>query len=281
MIRLFAVALIAFCISGAPASAQGTPQPPTKIFVASTGSDSNNGGRATPMRSFQAAHNAVADGGNIVVLDTAGYGALTITKSVAITVPPGVSGFITTPNFGGLGIDINAGPTAVVTLQGLIIEGPGSSGVGVRILSAGTVTIEDTQIRRFVYGVESDSAAASFLLETRRTSIQDVVLGLFMHNGGAFRADIVDTTVRRASGAAYKIGTGFAFLTRSEATGGGTGLEVFSNAAAVIDACKFSHSNVAFVVSGGGTIYSLSNNAIAFNQTYITGATDLTALPAR
>ncbi|MBV9126632.1 MAG: hypothetical protein JO117_00960, partial [Verrucomicrobia bacterium] len=64
----------------------------TKIFVASYGNDASDGSRGSPKRNFQAAHDAVAAGGEIVVLDTAGYGALSITKSVAVTVPPGVNG---------------------------------------------------------------------------------------------------------------------------------------------------------------------------------------------
>ncbi len=59
-----------------------------KIFVASYGNDVNDGSRGNPKRNFQAAHNAVAAGSEIVPLDTAGYGQLNITKSVAITAPP-------------------------------------------------------------------------------------------------------------------------------------------------------------------------------------------------
>jgi hypothetical protein len=44
----------------------------TKIFVASYGNDANDGSRASPKRNFQPAHDAVAAGGEIVALDTAG-----------------------------------------------------------------------------------------------------------------------------------------------------------------------------------------------------------------
>jgi hypothetical protein len=46
----------------------------TRIFVASYGNDANDGSRGAPKRNFQPAHDAVAAGGQIVVLDTAGYG---------------------------------------------------------------------------------------------------------------------------------------------------------------------------------------------------------------
>src|SRR3954468_5997056 len=95
---------------------------PAKIFVASYGNDADSGSPTSPKRAFQAAHDAVAAGGQIVVLDTAGYGGLNITKSLSVTVPPGVSGFVTVTGSAN-GIAINAGSTAVVSLHGLIIEG--------------------------------------------------------------------------------------------------------------------------------------------------------------
>src|SRR3954469_18354630 len=98
---------------------------PAKIFVASYGNDANSGAPASPKRSFQAAHDAVAAGGQIVALDTAGYGALTITKSLAVTVPPGVNGFVSVTG-NNTGILVNAGAASVVSLRGLIVEGGGS-----------------------------------------------------------------------------------------------------------------------------------------------------------
>src|SRR3954469_4172564 len=78
---------------------------PAKIFVASYGNDANSGSPTSPMRSFQAAHDAVAAGGQIVVLDTAGYGALNINKSVSVFAPPGINGFITVTTNGGKAVN--------------------------------------------------------------------------------------------------------------------------------------------------------------------------------
>src|SRR3954469_4575241 len=109
-------ALILSLVVGGAAVAQAAP---AKIFVASYGNDANSGSPASPKRAFQAAHNAVAPGGEIVALDTAGYGALTINKSVSVIVPPGVTGFVTISG-PGIGITINAATTDVVSLRGLV-----------------------------------------------------------------------------------------------------------------------------------------------------------------
>src|ERR1700686_5098439 len=60
-------------LSAVPAQAQ-------RVFVSATGSDGNPCTFASPCRSFQHAHDVVAAGGEIDVLDPAGYGALTINK---------------------------------------------------------------------------------------------------------------------------------------------------------------------------------------------------------
>jgi hypothetical protein len=73
----FGVALLALSLTPSPAQAQ-----PSRAFVAAQGSDSNPCSFTLPCRSFQQAHNTVAAGGEIDVLDPAGYGALTISKAI-------------------------------------------------------------------------------------------------------------------------------------------------------------------------------------------------------
>src|SRR5262245_55740375 len=62
-----------------PAQAQ-----PARVFLAALGSDSNPCTFAAPCRTFQHGHDTVAAGGEIDVLDPAGYGALIISKSISI-----------------------------------------------------------------------------------------------------------------------------------------------------------------------------------------------------
>src|SRR5215472_14949697 len=61
-----------------------------RTFVASTGADSNPCSRVAPCRTFQAAVNAVAPGGEVIALDSAGFGSrLDINKSVSVISPCG------------------------------------------------------------------------------------------------------------------------------------------------------------------------------------------------
>ena len=112
-----------------PGSVYGASQ---RTFVKSTGVDTlpgpvpNTCSVASPCRSFTAAMLQTLPGGEVIVLDSAGYGAVTISQSVSIIAPPGVYAGVTVPP-GGVGINMfTAGVTVV--LQGLTISGTGSGG---------------------------------------------------------------------------------------------------------------------------------------------------------
>ena len=52
-----------------------------QTFISATGSDSNNCDQPTPCLTLQHAHDSTNDGGQIIALDVANFGPLTITKS--------------------------------------------------------------------------------------------------------------------------------------------------------------------------------------------------------
>jgi hypothetical protein len=74
---LFLAALLASSASAQTAVAVPSPPPPpaARTFVASTGSDSDPCSRVDPCRTFQAAVDATAAGGEVVALDSAGFGS--------------------------------------------------------------------------------------------------------------------------------------------------------------------------------------------------------------
>jgi parallel beta helix pectate lyase-like protein len=155
-------------------AAPGAHAQAVRMFVASYGNDANDGSRGSPKRNFQAAHDAVASDGQIVVLDTAGYGALNITKALTVTVPPGVNGFITVTGSSN-GITINGPSNIGVVLRGLIIEGGGQNagGSGVFASKAVNLVLDDCKIRSFNSGVQQSTPGSS-------TSLNDcLILGCF------------------------------------------------------------------------------------------------------
>jgi hypothetical protein len=138
---LLFVAVLASSIHAAPAQAQ-------RVFVSATGSDGNPCTFASPCRSFQHAHDTVAANGEIDVLDPAGYGAVTITKSISIQ-GHGFSGI--TVASGGTGITINAPAGAAVTLNGLLIDGAGAGYNGIVFNAGGSLAVSNCVVQNFFY----------------------------------------------------------------------------------------------------------------------------------
>src|ERR671934_1739865 len=96
-----------------------------RTFVSTSGSDANPCDRATPCRSFGAAIANTTAGGEVIVLDSGGYGPVTITKAVSIIAPPGIYAGITA--LSGDAIDVSAGTSDKVTLRGLTLNGIGGN----------------------------------------------------------------------------------------------------------------------------------------------------------
>jgi len=123
-----------------------------RSFVKSTGVDTPPGPGScsvtSPCRSFASAIDSTSTGGEIIVLDSAGYGPVVVGKSVSIIAPPGVYAGVTVPA-GGIGIDMfTAGVTVV--LQGLTINGTGAGGnVGVFFQDGAELHVINCSISNF------------------------------------------------------------------------------------------------------------------------------------
>ena len=113
-----------------------------RTFVASYGNDANPCTLPQPCRSFTAALVPTSAGGEIVVLDSAGYGPVTIAKSLTIVAPSGVHAGISVA--AGDGIIVNAAGIEV-TLRGLAISGQGG-GTGIRFLDGASLRIEHCEV---------------------------------------------------------------------------------------------------------------------------------------
>jgi hypothetical protein len=132
VLRALFVATVALASGSAAVAAQRT-------FLASNGTDVNPCSLTQPCRGFSRAITQTATDGEIVVLDSAGYGPVTITKGVSIIAPAGIYGGITVSS--GDGVTINA-PGATVVLRGLSINGQGGAH-GILLQQAGRVRVEN------------------------------------------------------------------------------------------------------------------------------------------
>ncbi len=134
--------LFSCALSAAPAHARD------RVFVASYGNDANPCTFGSPCKTFQVAYDAVAVGGEVTAIDSAGFGPLSISKSVTITSPDGVEAGIAA-TAGGTAIAISAGSTGVVVLHGLTLDGTNAAADGISF-NGGSLTVEKCVIRNMM-----------------------------------------------------------------------------------------------------------------------------------
>ena len=160
-----------------------------RTFVASTGVDTNaafNCSLVAPCRGFAAAISVTSPKGEVIVLDSAAYGVIpAITKSIAITAPPGIYAGISV--FSGDGITINASATDTVVLRGLTINGQGGAN-GITITNALVVHVENCVIANMSIGINQTKG----LLEVNDTIVRNSGnIGIYVVGPGQANLDRV------------------------------------------------------------------------------------------
>jgi hypothetical protein len=156
MKKLFWAAGFVLLLLQMPAHAQSA-----RTYVAGTGDDTNPCSRTDPCKTFAGAIAKTQAGGIISVLDTGGYGTVTIGKSISIIAEGVQAGILTA---GTSGIVINAGANDVVHLQGLFVQSDQPVGNGVQIASAGTVRISHCLISGYAIGINLASPATKLMV---------------------------------------------------------------------------------------------------------------------
>lgn len=255
----------------APAHAQAT-----RTWISGVGDDANPCSRTAPCKTFAGAISKTAGAGEINCLDPGGFGGVTITKAITLNCHE-VFGSVLVG--GTAGIIINAGAADNVIIRNLQIQGirgtasPGT--IGIRILAAGTVSIEDSVITQFAQqGIADVRTGGGTKLFVKGTTVS--------HNGGAGIAAAGAATNTVVLDNVYSINNryGIAVATgnnvvanRSVFSGNSTaGIESDPGGQLVVDNSVISHNSTG-VLSSGPTTVRLSNNDISFNSFGITGAT--------
>lgn len=220
-----------------------------RTFVAPTGIDSPTCSIATPCRTFTGALAATDPGGEIVVLESGGYGRVSIDKSVAIIAPPGVyAGISVFPGTNGIDI-LTAG--IKVLLRGLTINGQGGD-IGINYyVSTGELNIENCVVANMA-----------------KQGIQVA---------GPTTATITDTVMRGNGGFGATIG-GFGIYAldnvRAEWNAGG-GLQFAGNGRSIV-ARSFIANNLGLGVEIRED-FPTASATVAISETTVTGSISVTA----
>ena len=137
-----------------------------RAFVSAvTGNDANPCTRSSPCRSFATAISTVAAGGEVVVLDSGGYGPFTVSKAVSIETPAGIYAGVSATS--GDGIDVSAGASDRVVLKGLTLQGFGGANNGITFSSGAALYVENFIVNGFpLYGIYQTGNGSLLLTDT-------------------------------------------------------------------------------------------------------------------
>ena len=147
----------------------------SRTWVSGVGDDANPCSRTAPCKTFAGAISKTAAGGEIDALDPAGYGAVTITK--AITIDGGGGQVASVLVSGTNGIVVQAGPSDVVILRNLRINGIGTGINGIRFLSGKDLNVESC----FIFGFTTNGIDIA-LNQGTQASVH--ILNTIMKNNG-------------------------------------------------------------------------------------------------
>lgn len=221
------VCLAALVVAPAATWSTAASAQATRTWVSGVGDDANPCSRTAPCKTFAGAISKTAAGGEINCIDPGGFGALTITKSITIDCKSTESGVLSS---GTNGIVVSAASTDKVVLRGLDFFGVNLATSGVRVNSAASVSIEESQIRGFANAVSFGPSGASFLYISNVT-ITNNTNGVLVQPTGAGNAHvtIVDSRIFHNAGFGVSVdttsntGNGLALMMNRVEVSGNTG----------------------------------------------------------
>jgi parallel beta helix pectate lyase-like protein len=262
-----AVAVIAaLLLHTMPAQAQAN-----RTFVSGLGSDSGGCPVTAPCRSFAYAITVTNAGGEIDVLDPAGYGPLNIIHGISIQ-GHGFAG-ITQATGRAVAIAINAGSTDAVTLNGLLIDGMDAGQDGIGIYSAGSVQILNCVIRHFYNeGIQFESSSNPTNLLVSDTIVSDnqtFAVRLSPSSGTGSTVTLSRITSNNNEEGVFAT-AGTVTIANSVLSNNSIGL-VADTGSTVWLAKSVVSGNGSGVYLSGGTVMSYQDNYIGDNTTPVSG----------
>lgn len=272
-----------------------------RIWVSGRGIDQAGCGPVTsPCRTLQFAHDNISPGGEIDVLDPAGYGVLAISRSVSIINDGvGVAGLFSTE--AAPAITIQGADFISVLLRGLTIDGTASHTAAIAFIAQGSLTLQNCLVKnsgglaafvdppssiKVLDSTFSDNGQAIAVLPYKnsqdtnpvklivdRTTVTGTgVTGIYLKREGPSPLSfLVSNSVVSSNGTGMNFGYGVEGVVRTSAiTQNTVGIMNSSNRPVVLTGNTISGNSYAGVLASYGT-KSFGDNQITGNGTDVDG----------
>jgi hypothetical protein len=281
--------------------------------VSVNGSDLNTCTTTSPCRSFTTAVAATSPGGEVIALDSGGYGPFSTSQSVTVVGAPGIYAAVSAGS--GIGIHITTLVSEVVTLRNLALLGLGTGLTGIFApVGAGPVHIIDCSIRAFqnqginsgavmtfidgVSVVDNISALAIQIVGTAASPASTYITHSMMANDldGLYAlsyatVEMDDTAIFETAIAAEAVAQASGSLTEvtvSRCTISGNSLGVLATQGAGTGTARvrltgnvISNNGTGAQAATGGTVYTFGNNSFSGNSADLFSGTVLSAIALR
>jgi hypothetical protein len=276
-IALFVFA-IGFLVSlaVAPAHAQAD-----RTWVSGGGDDFAVCSRSAPCKTFAGAISKTNANGEINCIDSAGYGEVTITKSITISCEGVIGGILSSTT----GITINAAATDFVFLKGLHIEGVTTGVNGIRILKARLVHIEDCVIRNFRNagsggsGILIDSTSVHFVVA--RTTLFNNSTGIWTRPTGGVVTGVIAKAIVDGNGSGIVLdgfngAAAINLAVRDSTASGNTGVGALVTssvpASMIVKSSTIADNANGLYVANAGAVLRVSDSTITGNTVAVVGS---------
>jgi nitrous oxidase accessory protein NosD len=264
---------IAFLALAVPAAAINS-----RSAVSVNGVDTNPCTVASPCRSFSAAIAQTTAGGEVVALDSAGYGPFTVPSAMMVSGAPGVHAALTINS--GFAIVVNAGASDIVTIRNLILIAAGGF-EGVVMASAAEVRVRNCLLIGFTSNAIA-SGSGRVIVDGSVITDSSTAIELSASAGGAVTAVVTDSHIEHCTSGIDFFGSatgvianttivgssGFAVLVEADSSG------PVLTARAVIQSCTLAYNGSGVLVSASGTgstgIAYLNDSTISYSSHGVT-----------
>jgi hypothetical protein len=242
-----------------------------RTFVSGLGNDVIPCSRTAPCRTFGFAIGQTNAGGEVVALDSAGYGPFIISKPITVEASPGAYAGITV--FSGDGILVSAGPSDVVILRGITLNSQGGTH-GIDFGSAGVLHVESCVINGFSGDGISLSGPAQYYVKD--TIIRNNTGSGIEVSGPSASVSIDHVRIEGNGGGVFVREGGKASISNSVLSGNvAQALEALASGSGTmaelnVESCRVANNGTGVFASGAGggvgTI-RLSNSTVTDNGT--------------
>jgi hypothetical protein len=240
-----------------------TPQ--TRTYVSGLGRDGNPCTPSSPCQTFEAALVRTVAGGEIYVLDSANYGAVTINKAVSITSEGAVAGVVATS---GAGIIIAAGAGDVINLRGLDIDGGGSGGIGIQFSSGQSLNIQKSTVRGFQNsGISFGPNGPGTLFITDTTVTNNANNGISVTSNGSVVSGAINRVTASRNGTGILVYGGNASVTIIDTVAGSNNYGIGASSSAVmVRNCTVSNNAIG-IAADQAAIVRVGQSTVTANGT--------------